>query len=142
MQNANATKHYVTTFYKFLTLETPEQIQKDLENKAEELNVKGLIILGHEGFNATISAESEVSFEAWKQFIRDHFNQPEQFFKDSYSAKAPFRRFKVKIREEIVTAGVPEMTPPEGINHHLSPSEWNRVMKEENDNVMIDTRNW
>lgn len=142
MVNAILQKHYVTTFYKFLNLSDPAQIQKDLENKAEELNIKGLIILGHEGFNATVSAESAESFAAWKQFVREYFQQPEQFFKDSYSEKAPFRRFKVKVREEIVTAGVPEMMPPEGVNQHLSPSEWNRVMKEENDYVLIDTRNW
>jgi UPF0176 protein len=68
---------------------------------------------------------------------------PDLFFKDSVSDKAPFRRFKVKIREEIVTTGIPEMMPPDGKNHHLSPAEWNRVLKEEADDiVMIDTRNW
>ncbi|KHD87312.1 MAG: hypothetical protein OM95_14925 [Bdellovibrio sp. ArHS] len=135
-------KHYVTTFYKFLKLSDVPAIQKDLENKAEELNVKGLIILGAEGFNSTVSADSLASFEAWKQFIRDYFNAPQLFFKDSESHKAPFRRFKVKIREEIVTTGIPEMMPPEGKNHHLSPAEWNKVLKEEKDFVMIDTRNW
>lgn len=142
MTETNAQMHYVTTFYKFLKLADPEQVQKDLENKAEELNVKGLVILGHEGFNSTISAPSEESFNLWKQFIREYFNQPDQFFKDSVSDKAPFRRFKVKVRDEIVTTGIPEIMPPEGINHHLTPTEWNRVLKEEQDFVMIDTRNW
>lgn len=135
-------KHYVTTFYKFLKLSDVPAVQKDLENKAEELNVKGLVILGAEGFNSTISASSLESFEAWKQFIREYFNAPQLFFKDSESHKAPFRRFKVKIREEIVTTGIPEVMPPEGKNHHLTPAEWNQVMKEEKDFVMIDTRNW
>ncbi|KYG65164.1 hypothetical protein AZI87_11380 [Bdellovibrio bacteriovorus] len=135
-------KHYVTTFYKFLKLSDVPAVQKDLENKADELNVKGLVILGTEGFNSTISASSVESFEAWKQFIREYFNAPQLFFKDSESHKAPFRRFKVKIREEIVTTGIPEVMPPEGKNHHLTPAEWNQVMKEEKDFVMIDTRNW
>ncbi len=135
-------KYYVTTFYDFLTLEDPNIVKTDLENKAAELKVRGLIIIGTEGFNATISAESEESFQSWKQFIRDYFKLPGQFFKDSESEKSPFRRFKVKIREEIVTTGLPGVVPPEGINHHLSPEEWNRVMKEEDDFVLIDTRNW
>lgn len=141
-QNQFEKKHYVTTFYKFLKLDDPSQVQKELEEKAAELNVKGLIIIGTEGFNATISAISVESFESWKQFIREHFHAPEQFFKDSESEKAPFRRFKVKIREEIVTTGIPGVTPPEGVNYHLSPTEWNKVMKEEEDFVIIDTRNW
>ncbi|MGZ3770218.1 MAG: oxygen-dependent tRNA uridine(34) hydroxylase TrhO [Bdellovibrio sp.] len=138
----SSSNYYVTTFYDFQILQNPTAVQKDLEAKADELNVKGLIIIGTEGFNSTIAASSEQSFEAWKQFIREYFNVPNQFFKDSFSDKAPFRRFKVKIREEIVTTGIPEIMPPKGKNHHLSPSEWNQVLKEENDFVMIDTRNW
>lgn len=134
--------YFVTTFYKFLVLNDVPAVQKDLETKADELNVKGLVILGTEGFNSTIAAPSEESFLAWKQFVREYFKLPELFFKDSVSDKAPFRRFKVKIREEIVTTGIPEIMPPEGKNQHLTPAEWNRVMKEENDFVMIDTRNW
>lgn len=139
---SSTSAYYVTAYYKFQKLTNLEQIQKDLETKADELNVKGLVILGEEGFNSTCAASSVESFNAWKQFIRDYFSAPNLFFKDSESEKAPFRRFKVKIREEIVTTGIPEMMPPEGKNHHLTPSEWNRVLKEENDYVMIDTRNW
>ncbi|MEN0058241.1 MAG: rhodanese-like domain-containing protein [Bdellovibrio sp.] len=134
--------YYVTTFYKFMHLPDVALAQKDLENKADELNVKGLVIIGTEGFNSTCAASTPESFEAWKQFIRDYFQSPNQFFKDSVSPKAPFRRFKVKEREEIVTTGIPGVLPPEGKNFHLSPSEWNQVLKEETDFVMIDTRNW
>jgi UPF0176 protein len=134
--------YYVTAFYKFLILENLEQIQKDLEAKADELNVKGLIILGHEGFNSTCAATSVESLEAWKAFILEYFKVAALFFKDSTSPKAPFRRFKVKTREEIVTTGIPEIMPPEGKNQHLSPAEWNKVLKQETDFVMIDTRNW
>lgn len=132
----------IAAFYKFIVLDNPEQVQKDLEAKAEELNVKGLVILGKEGFNSTCAASTPESFAAWKQFICDYFKSPELFFKDSVSEKAPFRRFKVKIREEIVTTGIPEIMPSEGKNHHLTPEEWNKVLKEETDYVMIDTRNW
>lgn len=134
--------YYVTAYYRFTKLDDLEGIQKTLEEKAEELNIKGLLILGSEGYNSTVAATSLESLEAWKNFIRSYFNSPEQFFKDSVSNKAPFRRFKVKVREEIVTTGIPGVMPPEGVNHHLSPAEWNRVLKEEKDWVMIDTRNW
>ncbi|WP_413612201.1 rhodanese-related sulfurtransferase [Bdellovibrio sp. HCB-110] len=139
---SSTSAYYVTAFYKFQKLADVPAVQKDLETKADELNIKGLVILGDEGFNSTCAASSIESFNAWKQFIRDYFSAPNLFFKDSESHKAPFRRFKVKIREEIVTTGIPEMMPPEGKNQHLTPAEWNRVMKEENDYVMIDTRNW
>ncbi len=141
MKNS-ASSYYVTAFYKFIRLEDPSKVQADLENKAVELKIKGLVILGHEGFNSTCAAPSLESFAAWKEFIRSYFNFPDLFFKDSESDKAPFKIFKVKIREEIVTTGIPEVMPPDGKNYHLSPAEWNKVIKEEKDYVMIDTRNW
>lgn len=132
----------IAAFYKFIKISDPHAVQKDLEQKADELNIKGLVILGHEGFNSTCAAATQEEFEQWKEFIRKYFKSSELFFKDSFSEKAPFRRFKVKIRDEIVTTGIPEIMPPEGKNQHLTPSEWNQVMKVENDYVMIDTRNW
>lgn len=136
------TKYYVTTFYQFKALTQPEQVKIDLEAKAEQGLIKGLIIIGPEGFNATISAANKEQFEDFQQFIRDYFELPDLFFKDSESHKAPFRRFKVKIREEIVTLGTPELVPDAQKNHHLSPTQWNQVLKQEQDFLLIDTRNW
>lgn len=134
--------YYVSTFYKFQHLPDPEETKRRLEQKALLNKVKGLIIIGHEGFNATVSSSSSEGMLAFKNFIRTEFNAPELFFKDSESDKAPFRRFKVKIREEIVTLGTPNLIPDEKLNHHLSPEEWDQVLKNEKDILLIDTRNW
>ncbi|MFP5520620.1 MAG: rhodanese-related sulfurtransferase [Bdellovibrionia bacterium] len=135
-------KHFVSTFYLFKKLNDLESIKSALEQKAEELNIRGLLILGSEGFNTTCSATSVESLNQFKNWIQEYFDCHGLFFKDSHAYTAPFRRYKVKIREEIVTTGIPGVMPPEGVNHHLSPEEWNRVLKEESDYVIIDTRNW
>ncbi len=134
--------YYISAFYHFTRLENLENIKSDLENKAEELNVRGLLVLGNEGINTTCSSPSKENLELFKQWISSYFKAPKIAFKDSECDRPPFRRYKVKIRDEIVTAGLPDVMPPEGKNHHLSPTEWNKVLKEENDYVMIDTRNW
>ncbi len=138
--------YHIAAFYHFRRPDTRlsqlETIKKDLETKADELNVKGLLVLGEEGINTTCSSSSKENLEAFKKWIMDYFQAPNIAFKDSQSDKPPFRRYKVKIREEIVTTGIPDMMPPEGKNQHLTPSEWNKVLKEESDWVMIDTRNW
>ena len=132
---------YISTYYHFMKLTKLSEIQKDLEEKAQALNVKGLVILANEGFNSTCSAPSLGELESWKQFLLSYFQLSSLFFKDSKSHKPPFRRFKVNIRPEIVTTGIPEIMPPEGKNAHLSPAEWHRTLSEENDYVLIDTRN-
>lgn len=134
--------HHIATFYHFKNLESLKQIEQDLINKAAELDIRGLIILGTEGFNSTVSAFSAETLNEFKNFIREYFQVPNQLFKDSVSEVAPFRRFQVKQRKEIVTLGTPELHPDSTHNHHLSPEEWNQVLKEESDWVMIDTRNW
>ncbi len=135
--------HYISTFYRFQKDASPTSTKEFLENLAMETDSRGLIIIGSEGFNATVSSHSPESLELFKQGVRNFFKVPELFFKDSQSAVSPFRRFKVKIREEIVTLGEPQLSPLDldGKNHHLSPAEWNHVMKNEKP-ILIDTRNW
>lgn len=142
-QNAEKAAYYISTFYKFQKDENPEKTMTFLENLAIKTDSRGLIIIGTEGFNATICSKTIQSFESFKQGIRDHFNVPDLFFKDSVSDVKPFRRFKVKIRKEIVTLGDVSLVPYglDAKNHHLTPTEWNQVMKNE-DHVIIDTRNW
>lgn len=135
--------YLISTFYKFQKDSNPENTKLFLETLAKKINVRGLIIIGPEGFNATVCAKTLESFEAFKLGIRTYFNTPDLFFKDSESKVCPFRRFKVKIRNEIVTLGDTTLVPYDldGGNHHLTPNEWNNVMKNE-DHIMIDTRNW
>lgn len=125
-----------------MKLEGLEQIQQELEEKATSLAIRGLIVLGAEGLNSTVAAPSEEALEIFKLWIQSRFQAPDLLFKNSFAPKAPFRRFKVKIRQEIVTLGTPELIPETANNHHLTPSQWNQVLTEESDFLLIDTRNW
>jgi len=135
-------QHFVTTFYKFSHLKDIAKVQTDLEMKALDLNIRGLVILGVEGINSTVAAPSENIMDLFKNWVREYFQAPDLLFKNSTAPTAPFRRFKVKIRDEIVTLGTPDLFPDEAQNHHLTPDQWNKVLKEETDFLLIDTRNW
>lgn len=133
--------YFISAFYHFIPLENLEDHKSILVSQASLLGVRGIFILGPEGLNSTCSAPSEQARWAWEDFIRTHFKAPVEF-KHSESEKPPFRKFSVKIRPEIVTAGRPDLQAREGENHHLTPQEWNQVLKTETDWVMVDTRNW
>lgn len=143
-KSAEKTDYYVSTFYKFKKDHHPEKSKDFLEKLAKDTDTRGLIIIGVEGFNATVVSKTEESLKQFKKGICEYYSLPDLFFKDSISDVVPFRRFKVKIRKEIVTLGDTNLVPYEldnKNNFHLTPDEWNHVMKNE-DHVIIDTRNW
>ncbi len=133
---------HISTFYLFRPLDDINQVQKSLESKAAELGVRGLFILANEGVNATFSSDNTESLSAYKNFLMSEFTTQDLNFKNSYSEKQPFRMFKVKQRKEIVTLNTPELVPDNTKNHHLSPKQWNEVLKSDEDFLLIDTRNW
>mgnify|MGYP003334428663 FL=1 len=71
----------------------------------------------------------------------DKFSQ----FKDitpkfSSSNKNPFLRMKVRLKKEIVTIGIPEVSPSNLVGKYLNVEEWNEFLNE-SDSMIIDTRN-
>lgn len=142
-KSAVSSKNYVSTFYKFQKDANPASTKSFLEDLAKRTNAKGLMIIGSEGFNSTISTKSQETLDQFKSEIKKYFNLTDLFFKDSTSEVNPFRRFKVKIREEIVTLGTPELAPYdlENNNFHLKPHEWDQAIEKDNP-IIIDTRNW
>jgi len=135
-------QHFITTYYKFIPISDVAKTRDFFNVCAEKHKIKGLIILAPEGFNSTVAATSSTDLDNYKKDLLTHFQLEKLNFKDSFSDKPPFRRFVVKLRPEIVTLGTPDLQPPEGKNYHLSPTEWNAVMKNETDYTIIDTRNW
>lgn len=134
--------HLVSTFYHFFPINDPVAFKEQLTLEARSRGMKGLIILSQEGMNATISGQQASALEEFKQTVLQMMGSPSLSFKDSQSTVAPFRRWIVKIRPEIVSLGTPELIPGPDRDRHLSPAQWNQVLKEEKDFTLIDTRNW
>ncbi len=129
----------VAAFYKF-TLIKAEDLQ-ELRNRIYDLggsNIRGLLLLGTEGINATIAGPQQDISEFKKKLVSiPQIGALE--FKDSVSHFQPFRRWSVKIREEIVTLGVVE--PELNSNDYLTAAEWHAAISDGNATV-IDTRNF
>jgi UPF0176 protein len=139
-------KYYVTTFYKFFDWpksQNPEAHARELESWCREHTIKGLVIVSSEGFNGTLSSPQPMTK------LKDHLTSlsgSKIVFKDSFTNAAnPFRRMKVKVREEIVTLGKTEITPktenkPQGVKH-LSPKQWHDFLISNPDVQLVDVRN-
>jgi UPF0176 protein len=99
----------------------------------------GLLLLSEEGYNVTVSG-TPAAIEAIKNFVKNELRLERVIFKDSVSDEHPYGRFKVQIREEIVTIGDPSKVPAQPFANHVSPREFHELLKS-NDVVAIDTRN-
>lgn len=135
-------KWHVTAFYKFCRLSSfqLQKVEEMLFRFADDTDLNGLIIMAEEGLNGTVSG-SKGTIESFKELIHNFPGFESTIFKDSSAGEKPFKRFKVKQRDEIVTLGRKEFFPSENGNNHLSPEEWHQVLTEEEDFVLIDTRN-
>ncbi|MCL4158026.1 UNVERIFIED_CONTAM: hypothetical protein GTU68_024467, partial [Idotea baltica] len=134
----------VISFYKFKKLDEAglKNLVEKLKSIAEADNWLGLIILANEGANGTIANANKEALLKLKNFLCEFFEDQNIDFKESTAKQVPFKRFKIKVRPEIVTIGRPDLFP-DGDFGHLSPKEWHAALNEKDENtVLIDTRNW
>ena len=137
--NSTLDKYIISTFYKFLVLENYKELKIKFDKSLSKTNIKGTILLANEGVNGTI-AGSKSDLKKFFLYI-DKFTQ----FKDitpkfSSSNKNPFLRMKVRLKKEIVTIGIPEVSPSNLVGKYLNVEEWNEFLNESN-SMIIDTRN-
>ena len=137
--NSTLDKYIISTFYKFLVLENYKELKIKFDKSLSKTNIKGTILLANEGVNGTI-AGSESDLKNFFLYM-DKFSQ----FKDitpkfSSSNKNPFLRMKVRLKKEIVTIGIPELSPSNLVGKYLNVEEWNEFLNE-SDSMIIDTRN-
>ncbi|EOY20181.1 Rhodanese/Cell cycle control phosphatase superfamily protein isoform 3 [Theobroma cacao] len=151
----------VVSFYRFADFPDHADLRKPLKKLCEDLRVSGGIILAPEGINGSICGTRE-SVERVLGFIQtdDRLKglrqiespvSPEQeAIHHGHSTSsplaagedAPFRwdHVRVKLKKEIVTLGMPEVSPIEKVGKYVSPKDWNALISDP-DTVVIDVRN-
>lgn len=142
-------KYIVVSFYHFRPL-PPEgllSLKEELEKLAERNSVKGLIILAAEGLNCGLSglkADVEGFLDGLIKMSgigELGLKREDLDVKVNMASKIPFKKFEVRIREEIVTLGRRDLVPglPEE-GSHLDPKDW-EAKRSQPDVVVLDTRN-
>lgn len=126
--------------YKFITLTQLPDLRATLLNRARALALKGTILLSPEGINVSLAGvPDQVSV-----FI-DELSQDSRFsdivYKESVSDFQPFRRIKVKIKQEIITLRLPEISPEQAVAPEITPQEFKQWLDENRDITILDTRN-
>ncbi len=133
------TDFLTAAFYKFVELPDYAELRAPLLGLCEANNVKGIILLATEGINSTI-AGPKAGVHAVLAHLRQDARLADLQHKEAWSAKAPFYRMKVRLKREIVTMGVPGISPTRMAGTYVKPEHWNALISDPNV-VVVDTRN-
>ncbi|MEE9326082.1 MAG: rhodanese-related sulfurtransferase [Cocleimonas sp.] len=132
-------KFIVCALYHFVVLEDFESLREPLLSVMLSHNVKGTLLLAHEGINGTISGTRE-DVDHVIDYLRSDKRLAKLDTKESYDDQIPFYRTRVKLKKEIVTMGIPSIDPKHIVGTYVKPKDWNALISDP-DVLLVDTRN-
>ena len=97
----------ILLFYKFTPLVDPNAIRLWQRTLCESLGLKGRIIISKHGINGTVGGELE-AIKSYRRITREYPGFHNIDWKWSDGIGEDFPRLAVRVRDEIVTFGVPE----------------------------------
>ena len=133
----------VAAFYQFAKLPDFRELREPLRAICADLELKGSVLLAHEGINGTLAGSAEAVAALIEQLRRgDLFGGrlDNLELKLSAAAAMPFQRLKLRLKREIVTLGDPAADPTRQVGIYVDPADWNDVMAAP-DTLVIDARN-
>lgn len=134
----------ILLFYKYVDIQYPKQVMKHQRALCEELNLKGRILIAHEGINATLSGSKEAT-DAYKEYMNNHELFQGIDFKEGPGTadQNDFPRLRVVVKNEIVHLGLDttKIRAQDG-GQHLTPEQAHALMTANpEDLIILDARN-
>lgn len=127
-------------YYKFVSIENTDVLREALLNLCNHLNIKGTILLAHEGINSCLVGSPE-GIDTFIDFMHNHEYFSDIEFKKSYSSHIPFRRMIVKIKKEIIPMGMNNIKPAHFTGKYVEALELKKWLDDGEDLIILDTRN-
>jgi UPF0176 protein len=134
--------YQVLLFYKYVTIQNPQELMADFRALAEKHSLMGRCLIAEEGINATV----EGLVEDTEAFAAELLQNPlftDLRIKKSVGTGASFPKLSVKVRTEIVGTRFPqEMADPRvRTAPRLSPEKLREMYQNQEDFVVVDMRN-
>jgi UPF0176 protein len=136
----------IILFYKFYPIADPEAMMLWQKTLAGSLNLHGRVLISKHGINGTLGGDVEDLKNYVKQ-TKQSKGLKDTVFKWSEGGRENFPRLSVKVRDEIVSFGVPgELEVNEqgvvGGGKHLKPKQVHELVEKYGDDVVFfDGRN-
>ncbi|HEY9685012.1 MAG TPA: sulfurtransferase [Drouetiella sp.] len=142
-------KYLNVAAYKFVSVLDREKLQPILQDKCEQLKLKGTILLADEGINLTLAGDESavrefMAYLATEPLFSNRFADLE--IKESYSGHQPFGKMVVRMPKEIITMRHPLIKPEAGRAASVDPKTLKEWLEKGHDDegreiVLLDTRN-
>ncbi len=131
--------------YRFVDLQELPVLKARFEAWGEQFQLKGTVLLADEGINSFICCTRE-PFEALQKELERDSRLAGLDWKESHSVTQSFKRWKVKIKPEIVTFKKDGIRPGQQRAQSISPTTLKRWLDQGHDDQglpvkLLDTRN-
>jgi UPF0176 protein len=132
--------------YRFVEIDDPHALRDRLAASAAAAGLKGTILVAREGLNLFVAGEPA----ALRGWVAAALHADPRFAglatKDSFSDAPPFRRLKVKVKDEIIRMNRPAIRPQARRAPALAPAVLARWLAQGHDDdgrplALLDTRN-
>lgn len=134
---ASPTPFTVLALYQFRVVPDPAKLRAGLLELGQASGLCGTLIVASEGINGTV-AGTRAAIDGLSAFLRaSGFDRLEA--KESHSTGQPFKRFKVRLKAEIVTLGL-HVEPTSQAGQYVEAGDWNALIADPGV-VVVDTRN-
>ena len=133
-------QHLNIAGYKFVVLPDRDALRQPLKEQCDELGLKGTILLSFEGINIFIAGPEE-NINVFRTSLLDDERFADIEFKESYSEHQPFNRMNVRLKNEIISVGLPNFNRIEPDDGRIRPQELHERLLNDDDLVLLDTRN-
>jgi UPF0176 protein len=135
--------YQVAAFYQFAALPDFRDLREPLRAICAELELKGSVLLAHEGINGTLAGNTEAIAGLVAELRRGPLfggRLDNLELKFSQAAAMPFQRLKIRLKKEIVMLGDSKADPTRRVGTYVDPADWNALISSP-DTLLIDTRN-
>lgn len=134
--------YVVLLYYKYVDIKNPDLLMKEQRLLCESLNLKGRILIANEGINGTLEGKKEDT----DTYMHAMHNLPlftDLHFKKSSGTKdgSAFRKLVVRVRPEVVTAGVKDLNPLQLTGKYISADQLHTWFEEKKEFYIVDMRN-
>lgn len=131
----------VLLYYKYVTIDDPEQFRNEHKQFCDDLGLKGRILVSEEGLNGTVSGTIDQTDKYMEALRADERFEDINFKIDEANGHA-FKKMHVRYRPEIVSLKLDEedVDPNQISGKHLEPKEFREALLDD-DTIVLDARN-